>query len=292
LWTRLEGFRRARLDQATLRLHVVRAVLMRGTIHLVSRRDYGLFASAVGQPPWIRPDSAALAEPLRSLVADFGREPRTRAEILEWLRQEHGVDHDGGDGFWYALRTLGGLTHSPESGLWKAPARTRYVLIEHEAVDETSARVELVSRYLAAFGPATRADIAEWSGLRRRDLDPALAAIEALRRFRDEQDRELYDLPRAPLPGPVAPAPVRFLPRFDNLVLAHADRTRVIADEHRRAVIHGGGMVEATFLVDGFVAGLWRVEKGRVRIEPFEPLPRVWRGEVEDEAARLEAWLR
>jgi hypothetical protein len=148
-----------------------------------------------------------------------------------------------------------------------------------------------VRRYLAAFGPATRADIAEWSGLRVRDFEPALEALEPLRRFRDERGRELLDLPRAPLPSPDIAAPVRFLPRFDNLVLSHADRTRVIADEHRKVVIHGGGMVEATFLVDGVVAGLWRVEKDRVRVEPFSPLPRASRSSVEDEAARLEAWL-
>ena len=85
---------------------------------------------------------------------------------------------------------------------------------------------------------------------------------------------------------------MRFLPRFDNLVLSHADRTRVIAEEHRRTVIHSVGMVEATFLVDGVVAGLWKVEKCRVRVEPFAPIPRTWRREVNDEAARLEAWLR
>jgi hypothetical protein len=125
-----------------------------------------------------------------------------------------------------------------------------------------------------------------------RDIEPALDALEPLRRFADERGRELLDLPRAPLPSGDTPAVVRFLPRFDNLVLSHADRTRVLAEEHRRTVIHSVGMVEATFLVDGFVAGLWRVEKGRVRVEPFAPLPRTWRREVEDEAARLEAWLR
>ena len=125
-----------------------------------------------------------------------------------------------------------------------------------------------------------------------RDFEPALDALEPLRRFRDERGRELFDLPRAPLPGGDVPAPVRFLPRYDNLVLSHADRTRVVADDHRRTVIHGAGMVEATFLVDGFVAGLWREDGGRVRVEPFAPLPRGRRSEVEDEAARLEAWLR
>jgi hypothetical protein len=292
LWTRIEGFRRATLERALLRTEAVRAVLMRGTVHLVSHRDYGLFGSAVALPGWVRPESAELAGRVHDSLLDFGREPRTRAEVLDWLREAHGIEHDGGAGLWYALRTVGRITHAPESGTWKQPRETRYVLIEHEQVNPLPAREHLVRRYLGAFGPATRADIAEWSGLRVRDFEPALEALEPLRRFRDERGRELLDLPRAPLPDGDSPAPVRFLPRYDNLVLSHADRTRVISDEHRRTVIHGGGMVEATFLVDGFVAGLWRVEKERVRVEPFAPLPRLWRRLVTDEAARLEAWLR
>jgi hypothetical protein len=291
LWTRLERFRRESLERALLREQAVRAVLMRGTVHLVSRGDYGLFGSAVALPSWVRPESAELAARVHDSLLEFGREPRTRAEVLAWLRDTHGIEHDGGAGLWYALRTVGRLTHAPGSGAWKQPAETRYVLIDHEQVDPLPARERLVHRYLGAFGPATRADIAEWSGLRVRDFEPALSALEPLRRFRDERGRELLDLPRAPLPPGDTRAPVRFLPRYDNLVLSHADRTRVIADEHRRTVIHGGGMVEATFLVDGFVAGLWRVERGRIRTEPFAPLPRARRREVEDEAARLEAWL-
>jgi DNA glycosylase AlkZ-like len=292
LWTRLERFRREILERLLLREQAVRAVLMRGTVHLVSRSDYGLFGSAVALPPWVSPASAELAGRVHDSLLEFGREPRTRAEVLAWLRDTHGVDHDGGAGLWYALRTVGRLTHEPASGAWKPPRVTRYVLIDHEQIDPLPARASLVRRYLGAFGPATRADIAEWSGLRVRDFEPTLAALEPLRRFRDERERELLDLPRAPLPAGDSPAQVRFLPRFDNLVLSHADRTRVISDEHRRTVIHGAGMVEATFLVDGFVAGLWRVERGRVRTEPLEPLPRGRRQEVADEAARLEAWLR
>jgi len=292
LWTRVEGFRRETLERALLREQAVRAVLMRGTVHLVSHRDYELLGSAVALPPWVGPESAALAERVHDSLLEFAREPRTRAEVLTWLKEAHGIDHDGGAGFWYALRTVGRMTHAPASGTWKQPRETRYVLIDHEQMDPAPAREHLVRRYLAAFGPATRADIAEWSGLRVRDLEPALEALEPLRRFRDEHGRELVDLRRAPLPPGDSPAPVRFLPRYDNLVLSHADRTRVITDEHRRTVIHGGGMVEATFLVDGFVAGLWKVERGRVRVEPFAPLPRAWRREVDDEASRLEAWLR
>ena len=291
LWTRLAGFGRETLERALRREQAVRAVLMRGTVHLVSRRDYGVFGSAVAVPSWVSPESAQLADSVHDLLLEFGREPRTRAEVLSWLQDERGIDHDGGMGLWYALRTVGRLTHAPASGTWKQPRETRYVLIDHEQIDPLPARQRLVSAYLGAFGPATRADIAEWSGLRVRDFEPALESLEPLRRFHDERGRELLDLPRCALPSADSSAPVRFLPRYDNLVLSHSDRTRVISDEHRRTVIHGGGMVEATFLVDGFVAGLWRVERDRVRVEPFAPLPRTWRREVADEAARLEAWL-
>jgi winged helix DNA-binding protein len=147
-----------------------------------------------------------------------------------------------------------------------------------------------VRRYLAAFGPASRADIAKWSGLARVHVDEGLARLRSSR-FLDERGRELYDLPRAPLPDGDVHAPARLLPRFDNLVLSHDDRSRVLPDEYRSAVIEGGE-VRATFLVDGFVAGLWAFDGARVRLDPFAALPREARRELEDEARRLEAFLR
>jgi hypothetical protein len=290
LWTRVEGFQREALERALLARRIVRAVLMRGTIHLVSLADYGTFGAAVGRPPWLKPDAADLGDRLHDVVRAFGHVPRTRAEITAFLSAEHGVDVKGVDAVWYALRTNARLTHAPESGLWKAPGTTRYVTIPHDQPEATGARVELVRRYLAAFGPATSADVAEWSGLRVREIEPALEALEPLRRFRDERGRVLHDLPRAPRPPGDAPAPVRFLPRFDNLVLSHRDRTRVLPEEYRDAVIEGG-WVKSTFLVDGFVAGIWSVEQSRVLVEPFAPLPRTVRSEVDAEAARLGEWL-
>jgi Winged helix DNA-binding domain len=167
------------------------------------------------------------------------------------------------------------------------PART---WLGEEGASGDAAAGNLVRRYLAAFGPASRPDIAQWTGFARSVVDRGLAQLE-LRRFRDEHDRELYDLPRAPLPRADTPAPARLLPRFDNLVLSHDDRRRVLADEHRAAVIEGGE-VRPTFLVDGCVAGTWSLDDGRVRLSPFDPLPRTARREVEDEAERLEAFVR
>jgi hypothetical protein len=291
LWTRVAGFRREQLERALLSLRVVRAVLMRGTIHLVSRADYHGFGAAVGRPPWLRPDAAELAEALHDVIRAFGSEPRTRAEVSEFLAREHRIEQPLAEAVWYGLRTRGRLTHAPESGLWRSPGLTRYVALEHTPVEEGAARVDLVRRYLGAFGPATRADIAEWSGLRVRDLEQPLEALQPLARFRDERGRELLDLPRAPRPAADTAAPVRFMPRFDNLVLSHKDRTRVLAEEHRGGVIDGG-WVKSTFLVDGFVAGVWEVEGGRVQPEPYVRLTRSQKAEVADEATRLAAWLR
>ena len=123
------------------------------------------------------------------------------------------------------------------------------------------------------------------------ELDRALEMLEPLRRFRDEKGRELLDVPRAPLPDPETPAPVRFLPKWDNVLLGYADRTRVLPEQYRKTVIGANGDVAQTFLVDGFVAGIWRAEKERVVLEPFGALSRSVRAELRDEAGRLEAFL-
>jgi hypothetical protein len=156
----------------------------------------------------------------------------------------------------------------------------------------------LVRRHLAAFGPATVRDIAAWSGAAVASLRPALAALDAagvLRRFADEAGRELLDLEDAALPAADVPAPPRLLPMWDNLLLAHADRTRVISDEHRALVIARNGDVLPSFLVDGRVAGLWWAESdgaaSRIVLEPFAPLPREARSALESEAERLAAFV-
>lgn len=184
--------------------------------------------------------------------------------------------------------------HTPSGSVWRlttggskyVPARS---WLGGDGRADDAARRHLVRRYLAAFGPATRADVAQWTGLSAAGLEPALSD-PALRRFRDEQDRVLLDVSRAPLPPADTPSPVRFLPAFEEILVAHADRTRILSDEHRKLVIRGGD-VRPTFLVDGFVAGTWRFADGEVVLETFEPLrPRV-RGELEDEARALAAFV-
>jgi hypothetical protein len=226
---------------------------------------------------------------LRALAAAG---PVTTADALAHLEREHALTGIDARRAWRAARVRAHVLHHHETALWRGRPEGRYVAIdEPETHDPTEARAEILRRYLAAFGPAARKDISAWSMMHMPEVDSALALLEPLRRFRDEKGRELLDVPRAPLPDPETPAPVRFLPKWDNVLLAFADRTRVLPESHRKTVIGMNGDVAQTFLVDGFVAGIWRAEKGRVVLEPFGALSRSVRGELQEEAGRLEAFL-
>ena len=291
LWSRIPGFRSETLERAIRSGKVVKATVMRGTLHLLTTRDYPLFFSALRDlRPWGDPESVELGRELvpaiRALFADG---PLTFQQVLDHLEQTHGtVDLLTRRRAWFAARTGAHILHAPETALWSSRPQALFAAIdEPELVDTTAARTELVRRYLAAFGPASRADLANWSGMRVSHFAESFEALEPLRRFRDENDRELLDLQRAPLPAADTPAPVRFLPKWDNVLLAFADRTRILPEEYRKTVIAKNGDVAQTFLVDGLVAGRWRHEDGKVALEPFAPLPRAARRELEDEAARL-----
>jgi hypothetical protein len=296
LWARVAGFTRPSLERAILRAEVLKPTVMRGTLHLVTARDYPMFWWALrDMPTWY--SDAHLAHALKALTGArrlAERAPLTHKQALDYLES---VGHDDDlerRRIFHAVRRHAHLLHAPASALWTTrPSAVFHPYPEPEPMEVLAARSELVRRYLGAFGPATRADLADWSGLRVADVAPAIEALEPLRRFRDEAGRELLDLPRAPLPPPGTPAPVRFLPKWDNTLLAHKDRRRVLPEELRKAVIGKNGDVTQTFLVDGIVAGSWSSTKeGKVAIMPFAPLPRVARRAVEDEAASLEAWLR
>jgi Winged helix DNA-binding domain len=290
IWTRTTGFRREALERALVRGDVIKAAVMRQTLHLVTSRDYGLIRSAMSEMnfPWESETAKALAASVRALAAQG---PLTAADGVAHVEREHGLTGIDARRAWRAARVRAHVLHHHETALWGARPEGRFAAIEEpDEHDPTEARAEILRRYLVAFGPASRGDMVQWSMMHVPVLQRALDILE-LRRFRDEQGRELLDVPRAPLPPPETPAPVRFLPKWDNVLLAHADRTRVLPEQYRKTVIRVNGDVAQTFLVDGFVAGTWRVEDGRVVPEPFSPLSAAVRGELEDEAARLAAFL-
>jgi len=307
LWTRLEGFVPAELGQLMLDRAVVRATLMRGTIHLVSARDClrlrPVLQTFLERQVWANAsygrsflegvDLDAVLAAGRELVEE---EPRTVAALRELLGPRWPEREPAALAF--AVRVLLPVVHVPPRGVWGRSGPVAFTTVESWLGEPVPARAspqdleDMVLRYLAAFGPATPADAQTWSGLTR--LGEVFAALRPrLRVFRDESGRELYDLPDAPRPDPDTPAPVRLLPEFDNLTLSHADRSRVIAAEHRRVIASRNGMVPGMLLVDGFVRGTWRVARTRrevsLRVEPFERLSRRDRDAV---AAEGEALLR
>lgn len=291
IWTRTTSFRRDSLERELARATVVKATVMRQTLHLVSRRDYGLLRAALSETnfPWEGETAKRIASSVRALAAAG---PVTTVEALAHLEREHGLTGIDARRAWRAARVRAHVLHHHETALWHSRPEGRFAAIdEPETHVPVEARAEILRRYLQAFGPASRRDMSAWSMMHVPELQRALDLLEPLRRFRDEQGRELLDVPGAPLPDEDTPAPVRFLPKWDNVLLAFSDRTRVLPEAHRKAVILMNGDVAQAFLVDGFVAGKWRVEDGRVAIEPFEPLPRTVRRELEDEAGRLEAFL-
>jgi hypothetical protein len=273
------------------RAAVVKATVMRQTLHLVTPRDYALIRSAMSETnyPWESSLAKRVAPSVRRLALGG---PVTNEEGLALVEREHGLGGIDARRAWRYARVRAHVVHHHETALWNGRPQGRFVALdEPERHDPTEARAEVVRRYLAAFGPASRSDIVAWSMMHVPEIQRALDRLEPLRRYRDESGRELLDVPRAPLPAADVPAPVRFLPKWDNVLLAFADRTRVLPEEHRKTVIGVNGDVAQTFLVDGFVAGVWRLGGERLLVEPFEPLPRSARRAVEDESRRLEAFV-
>jgi hypothetical protein len=289
--SRLDGFERGELEEALLAREALRAVLMRHTIHLVTAADYRLMRSAVygDEAGLFHGEAREVAERHAAAARRFfGREPRTRTEVLAWLEREHGMED--APLRWYAVRAAARIAHTPGCGLWKGTRIAFEALPEAPEPEPAAARAELLRRYLAAFGPATVADFAAWTGLRVGGARAAVEAAGSLERYADEQGRELLDIPGAPLPPADTPAPARLLARWDNAILAHADRSRILPAGHRLAV-DDGGVAYQVFLLDGFAAGTWRLVRGKVELDPYAPLSRAARAELAAEAERLEAQL-
>jgi hypothetical protein len=290
IWTRTAGFRRASLERELRRGTILKATAMRLTLHLVTLHDYGLLQAALSETnfPWRSALAGRLAPSVRAL-AETG--PVTMSDGLAFLEREHGLSGVQARRAWQAARVRAHVVHHHETALWHGRPEARFVPIdepdEHTPVE---ARAEVLRRYLGAFGPSSRRDIGAWSMMHVPEIKAALARLE-LRTFQDEQGRELLDVPDGIVPDPDLPTPVRFLPKWDNVLLAWADRTRILPEEYRRVVIGQNGDVAQVFLVDGFVAGLWRLEDGHVITESFVPLSPSRRREVAAEAERLEAFV-
>jgi DNA glycosylase AlkZ-like len=291
LWTRIVGFERDDLARALHQRTAVRATLMRATIHFVTARDYARFAPAtfpillrLGRANRRDRQSVADVEQLTARALAFAAEPRTGKEMQELL---------GGESAWWRIRREALFVNAPGDEPWSFSRRRRFVAaaswFDRPLSDVDTGRDHLVRRYLAAFGPATAADVAAWSGLTAAEVRPTLERLR-LRRFRDERGRLLFDVPGGPLPDPRTPAPPRLLPLFDNTILAYADRRRVISDEHRQTVIRGG-LVDSVFLVEGFVAGRWWLRNGSFELEPFVRLTRAEERELRREGAAVEAFV-
>lgn len=292
LWLRMGGFEREQLDRALERRSVAQGTLMRSTIHLVSKTDY--WPAAIGvrrgrRESWLKARRSHSASQMSSLARKLrkrlGGGSMTRNEIHELLGSDSVVTN--GVNMWLDLVRV------PPSGTWERRRADLYAAAEAwlgpppSGLDEAGGIVALARRYLGAFGPATVAEVANWVGLHPKRVAPSLERLK-LRRFEAEDGSELLDLPRAPLPDPETPAPVRFLPTWDATLLVHARRTGILPEGHRPKVFNTKTPQSVpTFLIDGRVAGTWSFEKGKVRTKPFGRLDAAAKRELSTEADRL-----
>ena len=305
LWSRLSGFERSDLTRPIDRGEIVKATLMRATLHLVSAREYPAYSLATMEGrfgAWRPPGGPALADLdklHRSVMTFAARTPRTRVEIQDFIADHLPPSAAKNERLrnwfsWAAVATSGLIweaagAHFDHRQIGRhvaPPAKLR------KAAKPAAAYELVVRRHLGAFGPATVADIATWSSVRVPNIRTALAGMKDLRRFADDRGRELIDLARAPRPSAEVVAPPRFLARFDAAILGHAapERTRVLPEAFRKQVIFSAE-VWPTFLIDGFVAGRWtiavRPKESVLELKPFKPLARADRAALVDEGEKL-----
>ena len=294
LWTRLKKFELADLTKALEDRRAVQGTMMRITIHLVSAADYPYVAAGTRpsrRAAWLRyhQGRATEAEVKKAAAAAqkaLAKGPLSRRELKPVVDSST---------VWNGVNALYDVLRVPPSGTWARRRADVYAMAvdwlgPFEATEEEGLEL-LLKRYLAGFGPARLADAANWAGVPPKKMEPAAESLN-LRRFEDEEGKELLDLPRAPLPDPKTQVPVRFLPVWDAILLANARRAEILAEEYRPLIFTTKTPQSvSTFLVDGAVAGKWSVKrtakKAELLVEPFEKLPAKARKEVEAEGARL-----
>lgn len=300
LWSRLAGFTRDDLTSPIDKGLVIKATLMRATLHLVSAKEYAAYALATldGRfAAWRSPGGPDLAtlKDIHDKVFKFAKTPRTREEIREFIARDAPKDERLRNWYLWAAVTASGIIWEKSGAYWEYRQLARFVapparLSKGPKPDAAFDRV--ARRYLGAFGPSTVGDLANWSGCRVPPLRAALERIKDLRRFRDERGREVFDLARAPRPPADTDAPARFLARFDAAILGHdaAERMRILPAEYKKQVIFSAE-VWTTFLVDGFVAGRWKIaatpKQAVVELLPFKRLAKSDRAALVDEGERL-----
>ena len=303
LWARLEGFDPHELGRLIAGRQAVRSPLMRTTIHLVSARDC-LTLAALLRPVLERnfwtgsPFGRQVKGVDLDAVLAAGREllderPRTNAQLRAFMAERW--PGDDATSLAYAVHHLVPVVQLPPRGVWGQKGLPTWATTETwlgRSVEQAPSIDRMVLRYLAAFGPASTMDVQAWSGLTRlREVTDRLRP--QMQSFRTEAGRELFDLPDAPRPDPDTPAPVRFLPQYDNVALSHADRSHITAD----AFTHWptDGLHWSALLVDGFVAGAWRLSRDReaatLSVRPFGPLSPKDQAEVTEECECLLAFL-
>ncbi|WP_448628445.1 winged helix DNA-binding domain-containing protein [Geodermatophilus sp. URMC 64] len=300
LWNRVADFDPSELDAAFADATLVKAQLMRITLHAVHAEDYPAFhnamwyplrASRLGDP---RFTSSGLtkddADALVPRLLEFTAQPRSAAEIEEFLAGQ--VDGAPTRGVWWALRTFAPLWHVLAGKPWSFGTKPVYRAAPPYEAEPEELMPVLVRRYLAAFGPASEADFTEFAILPRSRTRAAFAALsDELVRHAGPDGKELLDVPGAPLPDDDVPAPPRLLGMWDLVLLGHVDRSRVIPPEYRTLVMRSNGDVLPPLLVDGHVAGVWRPVDGGIEATAFHPLPEAaWDG-LAEEARGLTALL-
>jgi hypothetical protein len=290
LWTRVAGFQRDDLTRGLEDRSLIQASLMRTTIHIVSRREYWLFANGVrrARQEWVERLGGLPPERLLRSNADRLREalhdgPRTVRELGEWAK-----------GFVGTLGLWVDLVRVPPSGTWERRRADRLALAEDWVGPNDSTEEEglehLVRVYLRAFGPAAWKDVGSWAGLRVAGVKRGANRL-ALTTYRDERGGELVDLAGADRPPGDATAPVRFLPHWDSNLLVHARRAGLLPEEHRPRVFSTKNPFSVgVYLVDGRAVGAWSLVDSRVVLDPFEPISRTNQRAVEREREALEAF--